>query len=86
MYQVERIVVEDKEQKHIFHKNCLKCTHCNATLTLGNYAAINGAYYCKPHFKQLFASKGNYDEGFGADKHSKNWAPVVNITGNNTHS
>jgi hypothetical protein len=24
-----------------------------------------GVYYCKPHFKQLFSSKGNYSEGFG---------------------
>jgi hypothetical protein len=29
-------------------------------LSLGNYAALEGAYYCKPHFKQLFALKGNY--------------------------
>jgi hypothetical protein len=26
---------------------------------------MGGVFYCKPHFKQLFASKGNYSEGFG---------------------
>ncbi|KAJ3120804.1 LIM domain-containing protein 2 [Nowakowskiella sp. JEL0407] len=31
---------------------------------LGNYAALNGLFYCKPHFKQLFALKGNYSDGF----------------------
>lgn len=29
--------------------------------------------YCLPHFKQLFISKGNYDEGFGDDQHKKKW-------------
>lgn len=29
----------------------------------------------KPHFKQAFMAKGNYDEGFGSEKHAKNWAP-----------
>jgi len=32
-------------------------------LKLGNYAALEGKFYCKPHFKQLFALKGNYNEG-----------------------
>lgn len=27
----------------------------------------------KPHFKQLFALKGNYNEGFGTEKHSAQW-------------
>jgi hypothetical protein len=27
-----------------------------------------GVYFCKPHFKQLFALKGNYSEGFGKNK------------------
>jgi hypothetical protein len=35
-------------------------------LQLGNYAALNGTFYCKPHFKQLFALKGNYSDGFKA--------------------
>ena len=40
---------------------------------LGNYAALQGQIYCKPHFKQLFKVKGNYDEGFGRQQHKKHW-------------
>jgi hypothetical protein len=42
----------------IFHKNCLRCKQCDKVLSLGSYAALEGIYYCKPHFKQLFALKG----------------------------
>lgn len=75
VYLTEKIVVEDKEDKKTFHKTCLRCSHCKVTLSLGNYASMQGVFYCKPHFKQLFATKGNYDEGFGKDKHTKNWTP-----------
>ncbi|KAF2070655.1 hypothetical protein CYY_008033 [Polysphondylium violaceum] len=78
VYLTEKIVVEDKEDKKTFHKLCLKCTHCKITLTLGTYASMNGVFYCKPHFKQLFATKGNYDEGFGKSKHSEKWTPQAN--------
>lgn len=47
-----------------FHKTCIKCAQCNCTLKLGNYASLGGKFYCKPHFKQLFALKGNYHGGF----------------------
>ncbi|GAM29424.1 hypothetical protein SAMD00019534_126000 [Acytostelium subglobosum LB1] len=75
VYMTEKIVVEDKEEKKTFHKLCLKCSHCKITLSLGNYASMNGVMFCKPHFKQLFATKGNYDEGFGQSKHTTQWAP-----------
>jgi hypothetical protein len=45
-------------------------------LKLGNYAAISGRYYCKPHFKQLFALKGNYTEGFRTDEDTTKHEPV----------
>ncbi|PRP88078.1 hypothetical protein PROFUN_04169 [Planoprotostelium fungivorum] len=61
VYTMEELKVEGET----FHKTCLRCTHCNNTLKLGNYASMDGVFYCKPHFKQLFASKGNYSEGFG---------------------
>ncbi|KAI8910204.1 hypothetical protein EDD86DRAFT_135378 [Gorgonomyces haynaldii] len=48
----------------VYHKTCLRCGHCDKLLSLGNYAALNGVMYCKPHFKQLFAVKGNYTDGF----------------------
>eukprot|EP00019_Armaparvus_languidus_P011586 CAMPEP_0168582618 /NCGR_PEP_ID=MMETSP0420-20121227/2085_1 /TAXON_ID=498008 /ORGANISM="Pessonella sp." /LENGTH=1007 /DNA_ID=CAMNT_0008617131 /DNA_START=103 /DNA_END=3126 /DNA_ORIENTATION=+ len=34
---------------------------------------MQGVFYCKPHFKQLFKSKGNYDEGFGKEQHKTKW-------------
>jgi len=61
VYSMEELKVEGD----VFHKTCLRCTHCNNALKLGNYASMGGVFYCKPHFKQLFASKGNYSEGFG---------------------
>ena len=49
--------------------------HLNSDIffRLGNFAALQGQFYCKPHFKQLFKVKGNYDEGFGRPQHKKNW-------------
>lgn len=41
--------------------------------SLGSYAALHGEFYCKPHFQQLFKSKGNYDEGFGRRQHKELW-------------
>jgi hypothetical protein len=40
-------------------------------LRLGTFAALEGIYYCKPHMKQLFKEKGNYDEGFGRAQYKK---------------
>lgn len=42
--------------------------------SLGSFAALQGEFYCKPHFQQLFKSKGNYDEGFGRKQHKELWA------------
>lgn len=44
-------------------QQCFRCKECNNMLSLGSYAALQGNMYCKPHFKQLFKLKGNYDEG-----------------------
>ena len=41
--------------------------------SVGTYAALEGIIYCKPHFKQLFQEKGNYDEGFGREQHKTKW-------------
>uniref|UniRef100_A0A8C4YJE7 LIM zinc-binding domain-containing protein n=1 Tax=Gopherus evgoodei TaxID=1825980 RepID=A0A8C4YJE7_9SAUR len=60
--------------KQIFHKSCFRCHHCGSKLSLGNYASLHGQSYCKPHFKQLFKSKGNYDEGFGHKQHKELWS------------
>eukprot|EP01106_Pelomyxa_sp_JSP_P014967 TRINITY_DN495_c1_g1_i3.p1 TRINITY_DN495_c1_g1~~TRINITY_DN495_c1_g1_i3.p1 ORF type:complete len:278 (-),score=110.85 TRINITY_DN495_c1_g1_i3:105-896(-) len=61
--------------KVVFHKaGCFKCVHCKKTLSPGNYAGIAGKFYCKPHFKQLFALKGDYASAFGEKKPAEKWA------------
>jgi len=70
VYANEQLSVEGA----IFHKTgCFKCAECNCTLKLGNFASMEGKYFCKPHFKQLFLSKGNYSEGFGSEKPTAKW-------------
>uniref|UniRef100_A0A8C6KU41 LIM zinc-binding domain-containing protein n=1 Tax=Nothobranchius furzeri TaxID=105023 RepID=A0A8C6KU41_NOTFU len=63
-------LIADKQN---FHKGCFRCDHCKGKLSLGNYASLHGRMYCKPHYKQLFKSKGNYDEGFGQKPHKELW-------------
>eukprot|EP00727_Mastigamoeba_balamuthi_P013333 m51a1_g8622 putative lim domain containing protein (247) ;mRNA; f:85820-86652 len=66
----------------VFHKaSCFRCCHCNCLLRAGSYASLAGKYYCKPHFKQLFATKGNYSEGFGEEKPAEKWAREKNADG-----
>ncbi|KAJ3072173.1 LIM domain and actin-binding protein 1 [Podochytrium sp. JEL0797] len=69
VYAMELIVYDS----FTFHKNCLKCKHCNSTLKLGNVACLDNEFFCKVHFRQLFALKGNYAEGFGKVDPKKKW-------------
>uniref|UniRef100_A0A4W5NC18 LIM zinc-binding domain-containing protein n=1 Tax=Hucho hucho TaxID=62062 RepID=A0A4W5NC18_9TELE len=75
VYPMECLIAD----KHNFHKSCFRCEHCSGKLSLGNYASLHGRMYCKPHFKQLFKSKGNYDEGFGQTPHKDLWINSVLI-------
>ncbi|XP_017275002.1 LIM domain-containing protein 2 [Kryptolebias marmoratus] len=70
VYPMERLVADNL----VFHSACFCCKHCKAKLSLGTFAALQGEFYCKPHFQQLFKSKGNYDEGFGRKQHKELWA------------
>ncbi|XP_056129218.1 LIM domain and actin-binding protein 1-like isoform X2 [Lampris incognitus] len=71
VYPLERLVAD----QHIYHNSCFRCVHCSTKLSLGNYASLHGNVYCKPHFNQLFKTKGNYDEGFGLRPHKELWTP-----------
>nr|XP_047917258.1 xin actin-binding repeat-containing protein 2 [Anser cygnoides] len=83
VYPMERLVAD----KQNFHKSCFRCHHCSSQLSLGNYASLHGQVYCKPHFKQLFKSKGNYDEGFGHKQHKELWNSKDQCsTAGNTHA
>ncbi|CAF3784993.1 unnamed protein product [Rotaria socialis] len=69
VYAMEKIEADKK----IYHKSCFKCMHCKSILKLGNFTANDGQIYCKPHFLQLFAIKGNYSTGFGLNDHKARW-------------
>ena len=43
----------------------MRCRECGCRVSAGTYASHLGVLFCKPHFKQLFKLRGNYDEGFG---------------------
>nr|XP_020639954.1 LIM domain and actin-binding protein 1 isoform X1 [Pogona vitticeps]XP_020639956.1 LIM domain and actin-binding protein 1 isoform X1 [Pogona vitticeps]XP_020639964.1 LIM domain and actin-binding protein 1 isoform X1 [Pogona vitticeps] len=69
VYPMERLFANQQ----VYHISCFRCSYCNSKLTLGTYASLHGNVYCKPHFNQLFKSKGNYDEGFGLKPHKELW-------------
>ncbi|KAL6464743.1 hypothetical protein MHYP_G00270600 [Metynnis hypsauchen] len=71
VYPLEKLVANQQ----IFHNTCFRCAHCSTKLSLVSYASLHGNIYCKPHFNQLFKSKGNYDEGFGHRPHKELWTP-----------
>ncbi|XP_027587983.2 LIM domain and actin-binding protein 1 isoform X2 [Pipra filicauda] len=88
VYPMERLFANQQ----VFHISCFRCSYCNSKLSLGTYASLRGNIYCKPHFSQLFKSKGNYDEGFGHKQHKELWAgraegeesPEKTLPGGNT--
>ena len=69
VYAMEEIKIEGISM----HKTCFRCSVCKRTLNGSNFAKNHGIYYCKVHFQQMFREKGNYDEGFGHQKHSADW-------------
>ncbi|XP_053564333.1 LIM domain and actin-binding protein 1 isoform X2 [Bombina bombina] len=69
VYPMERLFANQQ----VYHNSCFRCTHCSTKLSIGNFASLHGNIYCKPHFNQLFKSKGNYDEGFGHKPHKELW-------------
>ncbi|XP_055040531.2 LIM domain and actin-binding protein 1 [Misgurnus anguillicaudatus] len=71
VYPLEKMIADQQ----IYHKSCFCCAFCSTKLSLGTFASLHGHIYCKPHFSQLFKSKGNYDEGFGHRPHKELWTP-----------
>ncbi|XP_078662225.1 uncharacterized protein LOC144906126 isoform X7 [Branchiostoma floridae x Branchiostoma belcheri] len=81
VYAMEKIATDHDT----FHKSCFKCDYCKKVLSLGTFAGIHDKLYCKPHFKQLFQAKGNYDEGFGHLQRKSKWAPKSDGPAEDTH-
>lgn len=77
VYAVEELKVDGQK----YHKTCFRCTMCNKQLSAGGYAKVHGKAYCKPHFAQLFKTKGNYDEGFGQVQRKRAWTVSVSDAG-----
>ncbi|XP_073977210.1 uncharacterized protein isoform X21 [Rhodnius prolixus] len=77
VYPLEKIETNGKA----YHKACFRCSYCNCILRMDSYTLNNDHLYCLPHYKQLFISKGNYDEGFGSDQHKRKWdSPTATTT------
>jgi len=70
VYPLEMIVACDKS----WHKQCFRCTHCDNVISLKGFATIEGLPYCKPHYLELFKTKGSYQtltkEGDKGDRSS----------------
>jgi len=71
VYAMEKVEADKK----VYHKSCFKCVQCKSVLKPGNFTANDSKIYCKPHFLQLFAIKGNYSAGFGLNDHKARWLP-----------
>jgi len=56
VYDLEMLRACDK----VYHKSCFRCKKCNGVLSLKGFAMIDGDPYCKPHYLEIFKSKGNY--------------------------
>jgi len=53
---------------------------------LGNFSSIKEKLYCTPHYIQLFARNGNYDEGFGLENYKRKWIGRSNANGFNENT
>jgi len=52
VYLAEKLIVEDKSEKRLFHKGCFKCLTCDLKLDLRNYGSLDGKIFCKNHLKE----------------------------------
>jgi len=69
VYAMEKVEADKK----VYHKSCFKCVQCKSVLKPVNFTAIDSKIYCKPHYLQLFAVKGNYSSGFGLEEPKTRW-------------
>uniref|UniRef100_A0A8C0ZAM1 Xin actin binding repeat containing 1 n=7 Tax=Passeriformes TaxID=9126 RepID=A0A8C0ZAM1_CYACU len=57
VYPMERVVTD----KVCVHRSCFCCQVCGRKLSLQNYAALHGVFYCQVHYK-LMAGAGSRSE------------------------
>ncbi|XP_057254274.1 uncharacterized protein LOC130593266 [Pezoporus wallicus] len=53
VYSMERVVTD----KVCVHHSCFCCQVCRRKLSLQNYAALHGTFYCQVHYKQMTGAK-----------------------------
>ncbi|XP_075348429.1 uncharacterized protein LOC142405250 [Mycteria americana] len=53
VYSMERVVTD----KVCVHRSCFCCQVCGRKLSLQNYAALHGVFYCQVHYKQMAGAK-----------------------------
>uniref|UniRef100_A0A8C3HZH6 LIM zinc-binding domain-containing protein n=1 Tax=Chrysemys picta bellii TaxID=8478 RepID=A0A8C3HZH6_CHRPI len=44
--------------KVLLHHSCFCCKLCKRKLSLHNYTALHGAFYCEVHYQQLAKARG----------------------------
>ncbi|CAF1050445.1 unnamed protein product [Didymodactylos carnosus] len=76
VYAMEKVEADKK----VYHKSCFKCMQCKSVLKPGNFTSVGTKIYCKPHYMQLFAVKGNYSSGFGLEEHKSRWSQQQTAT------
>uniref|UniRef100_A0A8B9P531 LIM zinc-binding domain-containing protein n=1 Tax=Apteryx owenii TaxID=8824 RepID=A0A8B9P531_APTOW len=56
---MERVVSD----KVCLHRSCFCCQICRRKLSLQNYAALHGVFYCQLHYKQMAEVKSRRETG-----------------------
>jgi len=77
VYPLEMIVACNKS----WHKGCFTCTHCHSVISLKSFASLEEKPYCKPHFLELFKSKGNYKAISGDSNESSSYNASAGFKG-----
>jgi hypothetical protein len=73
VYAAERLVVDQASEQLVLHRRCFRCKFCKQIVKFGNFSAVDGVFYCLPHFKQLFQEQGGSYANMG-DGQSKGGA------------
>jgi len=68
VYPAERLGAAGK----VYHESCFTCSSCKGKLRPADFCSVNGKIFCKPHYTQLFQSKGGYDGMDDTPKPEKN--------------
>ena len=66
-YPAERFVVGGRvfHRKSPGHRGCFRCTQCDVPLNEANFSNAGDKMYCNTHFRQLFATTGDYRFALG---------------------